>query len=57
MNNLNNPEDKFKPSNCVSHHDDICFVDQDYEDKEDQDQINSSFQKIQQDRGQVKFYD
>ena len=37
MNNLNNPEDKFEPSNCVSHHDDICFVDQNHEEKEDQD--------------------
>ncbi len=28
MNILINPEDKNKPSNCVSHHDDICFSDQ-----------------------------
>ena len=31
MNNLNSSEDKTKPSNCVSYHDDICFVDQDSE--------------------------
>ena len=30
MNNLNNPEDRTKPSNCVSYHDDICFVDQEH---------------------------
>ena len=36
MNNLMNPEDK-KPSNCVSHHDDICFADHNHnDDKEDQ---------------------
>tara|TARA_B100002051_G_C16442808_1_gene489788 strand:- start:502 stop:615 length:114 start_codon:yes stop_codon:yes gene_type:complete len=29
MNNLTNPEDKQKPSNCVSYHDDICFADND----------------------------
>jgi hypothetical protein len=38
MNNLTIPEDKNKPSNCVSHHDDICFADHNHnEDKEDQD--------------------
>ena len=26
MINLLNPEDKNKPSNCVSYHDDICFA-------------------------------
>ena len=35
MNNLINPEDRNKPSNCVSHHDDICFADQN-EDEENQ---------------------
>jgi len=34
MNNLFNPEDKTKPSNCVSYHDDICFVDQNTESKD-----------------------
>tara|TARA_B100001250_G_C19458440_1_gene639120 strand:+ start:527 stop:643 length:117 start_codon:yes stop_codon:yes gene_type:complete len=38
MNNLINPEDRNKTSNCVSHHDDICFADNSpNEDKEDQD--------------------
>ena len=38
MSNLINPEDRSKPSNCVSHHDDICFSDQNLsEDQEDQD--------------------
>ncbi len=38
MNNLNNPEDKYKPSNCVSYHDDICFADHDHDNNEvDQD--------------------
>ena len=39
MSNLINPEDKNRPSNCVSHHDDICFADQypNNDDKEDQD--------------------
>ena len=37
MNNLNNPETRDKPSNCVSYHDDICFADHHTEDKEDQD--------------------
>ncbi len=27
MSNLIIPENKHKPSNCVSHHDDICFAD------------------------------
>ncbi len=36
MNNLTNPEDKHKPSNCVSHHDDICFAEHD-QNQEDQD--------------------
>ena len=31
MNNLLNPEDKNKPSNCVSYHDDICFSEQDHD--------------------------
>ena len=35
MNNLNNPEDRNKPSNCVSHHDDICFADYDHSDDYD----------------------
>ena len=30
MSNLNNTEDRTKPSNCVSYHDDICFVDQEH---------------------------
>ena len=34
MNNLISPEDKNRPSNCVSYHDDICFDDQ----EEDKDQ-------------------
>ena len=38
MNNLNNPENRDKPSNCVSYHDDLCFADHYHnEDKEDQD--------------------
>ncbi len=37
MNNLTNPEDKYKPSNCVSHHDDICFAHHHNDEKEDQD--------------------
>jgi len=38
MTNLINPEDKNKHSNCVSHHDDICFADHYHnQDKEDQD--------------------
>ena len=38
MRNLINPEDRSKPSNCVSHHDDICFSDQNHsEDQEEQD--------------------
>ena len=31
MINLINPEDKYKPSNCVSHHDDVCFAEQNCE--------------------------
>ena len=27
MDNLINSENRNKPSNCVSHHDDICFAD------------------------------
>jgi len=38
MNNLINPEDRNKLSNCVSHHDDICFADNSpNDDEEDQD--------------------
>ncbi len=37
MNNLTNPEDKNKPSNCVSHHDDICFADNYHSEDKDQD--------------------
>tara|TARA_B100000029_G_C16970398_1_gene739772 strand:+ start:223 stop:333 length:111 start_codon:yes stop_codon:yes gene_type:complete len=36
MNNLINPEDKQKPSNCVSYHDDVCFADHELDqDKQD----------------------
>ncbi len=35
MNNFETPEDKNKPSNCVSYHDDVCFDDQEH-DKQDQ---------------------
>ena len=31
MKNLINPEDRNKPSNCVSHHDDICFADNEHD--------------------------
>ncbi len=37
MNNLNNPEDKNRPSNCVSYHDDVCFADHDPITEADQD--------------------
>tara|TARA_Y100000590_G_C14989953_1_gene739718 strand:+ start:402 stop:518 length:117 start_codon:yes stop_codon:yes gene_type:complete len=37
MNNLINPEEKNRPSNCVSYHDDICFADN-YHGKEESDQ-------------------
>ena len=38
MNNLMNPEEKNKPSNCVSYHDDICFAENSpYEVKDSQD--------------------
>ena len=35
MNNLNNPEDRTKPSNCVSFHDDICFEEQNHNENEE----------------------
>jgi len=36
MEYLINLENKHKPSNCVSHHDDICFAEHD-QDKDNQD--------------------
>ena len=36
MNNLINPENRDKTSNCVSHHDDVCFAEHDH-DQENQD--------------------
>ena len=33
MNNLINPENRDKPSNCVSHHDDVCFAEHDHEEE------------------------
>ena len=33
MNGLINPENKDKPSNCVSHHDDVCFAEHDHEEE------------------------
>ena len=35
MINLLNPEDRHEPSNCVSHHDDICFSEQDHDEDQD----------------------
>ncbi len=35
MNNLANPEDKSKPSNCVSYHDDVCFAENGNDHKEE----------------------
>ena len=33
MNNLINPENRDKSSNCVSHHDDVCFAEYDHEEE------------------------
>ncbi len=33
MNNLINPENRDKTSNCVSHHDDVCFAENDHEEE------------------------